>query len=90
MSGSDFGPGSNYKINTLQTFHTKVDFHTDGKCFTSFKVTYSQNGKSVSMENSSSSDAARMSKDLADGLAFAFSSWSTYDNWLWGNKCQAS
>ena len=31
-----------------------------------------------------------MSWDIANGMAFAFSNWSTTDNWLWGNTCQGT
>ena len=30
-----------------------------------------------------------MTDDIKNGMAFAFSSWSTYDNWLWGSRCHA-
>jgi len=32
----------------------------------------------------------KMTGDLASGMAFAFSSWETMDNWLWGDRCQAT
>jgi len=31
-----------------------------------------------------------MTNDIKNGMAFAISSWSTYDSWLWKNRCQAS
>lgn len=31
-----------------------------------------------------------MTEYLKEGMAFAFSSWSTMDNWLWGDRCTAS
>lgn len=34
-------------------------------------------------------DNANMSNDLRNGMAFAISNWSTYDSWLWGNRCSA-
>lgn len=30
-----------------------------------------------------------MTNDIRNGMAFAISSWSTYDNWLWKDRCQA-
>jgi len=30
---------------------------------------------------------AEMSYDLAKGMVFAISNWSTFDNWLWGDRC---
>jgi hypothetical protein len=35
-------------------------------------------------------DNSRMSGDIANGMAFAFSNWETTDNWLWGDKCYGS
>lgn len=34
-------------------------------------------------------ETVNMTNDISQGMAFAFSSWSTYDNWLWGDRCQA-
>jgi hypothetical protein len=33
--------------------------------------------------------AQKMIGDLSDGMAFSISSWSTFDNWLWKDRCQA-
>lgn len=30
---------------------------------------------------------AEMSNDLANGMAFVISNWSTYDSWLWKDRC---
>ena len=30
-----------------------------------------------------------MSNDLKNGMAFAISNWSTFDNWLWKDRCAA-
>merc|ERR1719498_754374 len=34
-------------------------------------------------------ESSNMTNDLKNGMAFAFSNWSTYDSWLWGDRCQA-
>lgn len=34
-------------------------------------------------------DNANMTNDLKNGMAFTLSNWSTYDSWLWGNRCSA-
>lgn len=49
LSYSDYGPGDNFKINTLRTFTAKLDFHSNGSSFDNFTITYSQDGKSISM-----------------------------------------
>ena len=33
---------------------------------------------------------AEMTNDLRNGMVFAISSWSTYDTWLWADRCKAS
>jgi len=89
LSYNDYGPGDQFKINTYKTFHAKLDFNSNGQ-FDSFKITYSQDGKSVSMDSGYCQETINMTNDVRNGMAFAFSSWSTYDNWLWGDRCQAS
>ena len=86
LAYSDYGPGDNYKINTLKTYHGKIDFHNNGQ-FDSFTVTYSQDGKSVSMNTGDCEETKKMTDDIRNGMAFAFSSWETMDNWLWGDRC---
>jgi hypothetical protein len=34
-------------------------------------------------------DNSYMTNDLKNGMAFAISNWSTFDTWLWGDRCQA-
>jgi len=34
-------------------------------------------------------ETKNMTEDIRNGMAFAFSSWETMDNWLWGDRCQA-
>jgi hypothetical protein len=89
LAYSDYGPGDSYKINTLKEFTGRVDFHNNGQ-FDSFTVTYMQDGKSVSMNTGDCEETKKMTNDIRNGMAFAFSSWETMDNWLWGDRCQAS
>lgn len=89
LNYNDYGPGSNFKINTLQTFHVKIDFAEKNGSFNSFTIYFSQNGNTVSMNSSNSSYNANMSDDM-NNMVFAISNWSTYDTWLWGDRCQAS
>jgi hypothetical protein len=48
----------------------------------------SQDGKSIQMTGGCG-DNANMTNDLRNGMAFTISNWSTYDSWLWGNRCSA-
>jgi hypothetical protein len=34
--------------------------------------------------------AAKVTPDLASGMAFKVSYWQTQDTWLWKDRCQAS
>jgi hypothetical protein len=86
---SAYGPGSGFRINTLKPFHMKLEFRTNGDQLDSFVNTMSQGAQSVSMTGNCASNA-QMSADLANGMAFAISNWSTLDNWLWKDRCTAS
>jgi len=59
-----------------------MDIGTSGD----FSITLSQDGKSIRMAENC---ASNLLGDFADGMAFSISNWSTYDNWLWGDRCQA-
>jgi hypothetical protein len=48
----------------------------------------SQDGKTVTMNGDCGSNN-KMTNDIKNGMVFAISSWSTYDNWLWKSRCQA-
>ena len=48
----------------------------------------SQGSNTVTMTGNCGSNA-QMTNDLRNGMAFAISSWSTYDSWLWKNRCSA-
>jgi len=80
---SDYGPGSNFKIDTTREWHFAINWKADG----SFSTTMSQDGNNVSMYGDCGS---KITGDLQNGMAFAISNWSTYDSWLWKDRCQAS
>ena len=43
LGESEYGPGEGYKINTLKTFHVKIEFHKDEDDeFTGYTITLSQ------------------------------------------------
>jgi hypothetical protein len=88
LAYSDYGPGSGFKINTEKWFHVKMDFNQSNGSFTNFVTTMSQGTNSVQMTGNCGSNAM-MTNDLANGMVFAISNWSTYDNWLWKDRCQA-
>lgn len=67
----------------------KLEFVTNGNQLGAFVNTMSQGFNSINMTGNCSSNA-QMSADLANGMAFAISNWSTYDNWLWKDRCAAS
>jgi hypothetical protein len=83
-----YGPGDNFRINTLKPFHTKIDFNKSGSEFGNFSSTISQGSHSINMTGNCGSNA-EMTNDIKNGMAFAISNWGTMDNWLWGDRCQA-
>lgn len=90
MEYNDYGPGDNFTINTLKEFHVRIEFKKYGDEFGAFLTTMSQNDKSVETNGDCADYNKLMTNDLKNGMAFAFSSWSTMDNWLWGDRCQAA
>lgn len=89
MAYNDYGPGDDFKINTLQEFHTKMDFNEEDGHFTEFVVTMSQGDNQVTM-NGACDYNMKMSDDMAGNMVWAVSNWNTYDDWLWGDRCQAT
>merc|ERR1711907_572298 len=61
---SDYGPGDNFRINTLREFHVRLDFHSNGSQFDSFKITYSQGSNSVSMDSGYCGETVNMTNDV--------------------------
>lgn len=75
-----FGPGFEYVIDTDYEFHVKIDFNTDKQGrFSSYTTTLSQDGKEVHLDGDCPSYVDRLSDDLREGMAFAFSSWGSPD-----------
>ena len=52
---NDYGPGSDFKINTLETFHVKIDFIEKNSSFHGVDSYFSQNGNQISMNSENSS-----------------------------------
>ena len=88
LAYNDYGPGSNFKIDTSKEFHVKFDFSKSGDQFSAFTVNLSQDGKTVQMKGDCGTNK-EMTIDIKNGMAFAISSWSTMSNWLWKSRCQA-
>jgi hypothetical protein len=84
-----YGPGSQFQINTLEWFHVRIEFgnNSDDE-YQWFTTTLYQNGNSAQITGNCDSNRA-LTEDLRQGMTFAITNWSTYDNWLWGDKCQA-
>ena len=86
----NYGPGGQYKINTTQEFHVKLEFKVDGSNnFSAFETTLTQGGNSVSIGCSDYSANVGMTGDL-DDMAFAISNWSGDASWLWKDACGGS
>ena len=47
-----FGPGSNYEIDTEQPFHVKIDFQSESNKFQGYSTTISQNNNEIVLSNS--------------------------------------
>lgn len=89
LARSDYGYGSQYKINTQNEFHVKLEFGWSNTLFTEFKTTMTQGKNSISLYGNCDSNKY-LTDDLRSGMIFVITNWSTYDNWLWGNRCKAS
>jgi len=87
---SDYGPGAGFKINTLEEFHVKITMDKYGQDFGSFTTTMTQDDREIKMTGDCHDYNKGMTNDLKNGMAFAFSSWETDNNWLWGDRCQAA
>ena len=85
----DFGPSTKHKINTTKPFHLKLDFEAVGNTFTRWVNTMTQGTNKVTLIGDCATNAS-MSWDIAHGMAFWISNWSTTQNWLWGNLCTAT
>ena len=85
----NYGPGSQYKINTEQEFHVKLEFKTNGGQFSAFETTLTQGSNSVSIGCNDQGANQGMTGDL-DDMAFAISNWSGDASWLWKDACGGS
>ena len=87
---NNFGPGGQYKINTEQSFHYKIEFATDSNNqFASFAQTWTQGSNTVTGGCWDSSNNS-MTEDLTD-MIFAISNWSSDSaSWLWKDSCYGS
>lgn len=83
-----YGPGTQFKINSLEWFHVVLEFGNDDSEFQWFTTTLEQGSNWARIEGNCDSNKY-LSNDLRNGMTFAITNWSTYDNWLWGDKCQA-
>lgn len=88
----EYGPGDDFKINTNNLFHVRIQFIEEngqfGRYITAMTQARSYGIEYIQMEGNCGSLNA-MTGNLRDGMAFAFSNWGTYDNWLWKDRCQA-
>lgn len=90
----NFGPGAQYQINTLQEFHTKVEFKQDDDGeFSEYSIILSQEGREVVMTTSNCSDGlSRMTEDFRNGMTFAMSVWApNYGDleWMQHDRCDS-
>ena len=86
-----YGPGNNYQINTLESFHARIDFHEENGQFSGYTVKLSQDDNELVLGCYDSNDVniVGMSEDIENGMAFAMSNWSSGDlHWLQGGRCQ--
>ena len=83
LGDTDFGPSSDYSINSLQSFHVKIDFKksSEGQ-FSGYTTTLSQSDQDIVFETTCDY-LNYMTEDLSSGMTFAMSSWSPSDPPTW-------
>lgn len=80
-----YGKGASYRINTEEPFHVKMNFDDQNGLFAGYKLTLSQNDKSVEIE--AGTCATSMSEDIKN-MALVLSSWEADDlNWMQNQQC---
>jgi len=86
-----YGPGDEYKINTLKTFHVKQEFKEENDKVTAIVTTFTQGDQSYSFTEKDSY-VESMTGALKDGMTVAISNWGEPDidmSWLDGDTgCQ--
>ena len=95
----DFGPGSDYNINTLKEFNYEVYFAEDNGNFVRMDISVwqwndehqSYNVTSISKDISDYVDGYDLGQVLRDGLAIAVSSWSAPNTeWITHGRCSGA
>ena len=89
MAWDTLGPGDQYQINTNNWFHVKIEFIEEGGQFQKYITHLEQGDSHIQMDGDCGWYNNGLTDDLRDGMTFTITSWSTYDSWLWGDKCTA-
>ena len=90
LGEKDYGPGSDYKIDTTKSFHVKIDFNnsTDGS-FAGVTTTIAQGDKNVTMVNADKPYTKNMTEALKKQV-FVISNWEGDDSWLRKDRCNST
>lgn len=66
LGANDYGPGPNYKIDSLKTIHVKIEFLEENNEFTGYTLTMSQDGDELelSCHDQNDKNIAGMSVDF--------------------------
>ena len=95
LGGNDYGPGSQYAINTEQPYHVKVSFEdTDANGnLQSITTTFTQGANTRTMQTQGCSYLQDIDDDISNGMAFVVSAWGegitdpSVTNWLTKDRC---
>ena len=89
-----YGPGSNYRINTWNPFHTKIEFHKASNRMDKIILTLSQGSNSVQLVVADQDCAYgyldKMKTSIEQGMTLWITNWGdSYDTmkWLDGGLC---
>ena len=85
LAWNDYGPGSQYSINTNQPFHAKIQFNDN-----SYSTILEQNGREKVMTCNDGEYFSNMAHALEDGMVFVISNWGGDASWLWHDRCYGS
>ena len=86
---NNYGPGGQYTIDTTQKYTVRIDFCEDNSQFSTFTLSLTQNGKTVS-ETCAGGNNSMMTDDLKGNMAIIVSQWSGDATWLWKDSCGGS